>query len=208
MAKRLTKQEKWERYLDIADDLCDMMRPLHKKGKLNKKDVFERRAGIIAEEIKRAPDTHSGLISVEGMKQKNPTKDHFTGRKASGRLILKKIMAGHSVQRIAAILAWSTRVHYVSRQENEELKKVDTKKTIKSRRVVQWEYSQVVSQMVPFKPRRKQKNVYIIHGIEYNSLGEGAAANNCKTTDVYYRCITSKSKKYCDWKVRKLDDKV
>jgi len=199
MAK-LTKQQRWERYLDIADDLCDMMRPLHEKGKLFKRDVFERRAGIIAEEIKRAPDTHSGLISIEGMKQKNPTKDHFTGRKASGRLILKKIMAGHSVQRIAAILAWSTRVHYISRQENEELKKVDSKKTIKSRRVVQWEYSQVVSQMVPFKPRRKQKYVYIIDGIVYKSAKDAMRVHNCSLTVLNSRCIKDKRGNYPNWK--------
>jgi hypothetical protein len=199
MAK-LTKQQRWERYLDIADDLCDMMRPLHEKGKLFKRDVFERRAGIIAEEIKRAPDTHSGLISIEGMKQKNPTKDHFTGRKASGRLILKKIMAGHSVQRIAAILAWSTRVHYISRQENEELKKVDSKKTIKSRRVVQWEYSQVVSQMVPFKPRRKQKYVYIIDGIVYKSAKDATRVHNCSLAVLNNRCIKDKRCNYPNWK--------
>lgn len=199
MAK-LTKQQRWERYLDIADDLCDMMRPLHEKGKLFKKDVFERRAGIIAEEIKRAPDTHSGLISEEGMKQKSPTKDHFTGRKASGRLILRKIMAGHSVQRIAAILAWSTRVHYVSKAENEALKKVDTKKSIKSRRDVAWEYSQVVSQMMPFVPRRKQKYVYIIDGVVYNTKKEVAAAYNCSVAVVNNRCIKDKRGNYPNWK--------
>lgn len=204
MAKELTKQEKWERYLDIADEICDMMRPLHEKGKLYRKDVFERRAGLIAEEIKRAPNTYSGLISTEGMKQKNPTLDHFTGRKASGRLILKKIMAGHSVERIAAILAWSTRVHRVSRAENEALKKVDTKKVIKSRKDVAWEYSQVVSPMVPFTPRRKQKYVYNICDIVYNSRSEAALALGCTKADVYYRCVTSTSKKWFDWKREKI----
>jgi hypothetical protein len=203
MSRELTKQERWQRYLDIADDLCDMMLPLHKKGKLNKKDVFERRAGIIAEEIKRAPNTYSGLISVEGMKQKTPTLDHFTGRKASGRLILKKIMAGHSVERIAAILAWSTRVHRVARFENEELKKVDTKKPIKSRRDVEWEYSQAVSQMVPFVARRKQKYVYNIYGIEYNSKSEAATAHNCSEQTIHNRCINN-SKKWSNWKREKL----
>lgn len=206
MAKELTKEQRWERYLDIADDLCDMMRPLHEKGKLNQKHVFERRAGLIAEEIKRAPNTYSGLISIEGMKQKNPTLDHFTGRKASGRLILKKIMAGHSVERIAAILAWSTRVHRVSRAENEALKKVDTKKVIKSRRDVEWEYSRAVSPMVPYTPRRKQKYVYTIYGVVYNSTSDAASAHNCSERDIYYRCVTSKSKKWSDWKRKKLDN--
>jgi len=204
MAKELAKEQRWERYLDIADDLCDMMRPLHEKGKLNIKHVFERRAGLIAEEIKRAPNTYSGLISIEGIKQKNPTLDHFTGRKASGRLILKKIMAGHSVKRIAAILAWSTRVHRVSRAENEALKKVDTKKTIKTRRDVEWEYSQVVSPMVAFTPRRKQKYVYNIYDVVYNSTSEAAAAHNCSEKDIYYRCVTATSKKWSGWKRKKI----
>ncbi len=206
MSRELTKQERWQRYLDIADDLCDMMLPLHKKGKLFKKDVFERRAGIIAEEIKRAPNTYSGLISIEGIKQKTPTLDHFTGRKASGRLILKKIMAGHSVHRIAAILAWSTRVHRVSRTENEDLKKVDTKKPIKSRRDVEWEYSQVVSQMVPFTRRREQKHVYNIYGIGYNSKSEAAVAHNCSEQTIHNRCVVNKSKKWSDWKREKLNN--
>ena len=196
MAKRLTKEEKWKRYLDIAEELHIMIDALHKKGKLNTHESRERRAGIIAEEIKRAPDTHSGLISLNGMKQKIPTKDHYTGRKASGRLILKKILAGHSVERIASILAWSTRVHYVSRAENEALKKVGCKKNIKSRRDVAWEYQLVVSEMVPFEPRRKQKVVYFIDGVEYNSSKEAAEANRCSIQTAINRC---KNPKFPNW---------
>jgi hypothetical protein len=201
----LTKQEKWERYLDIADDLCLMMRPLHEKGKLHERSVFERRAGLIAEEIKRAPNTPSGFISIEGMKQKTPTLDHFTGRKASGRLILKKIMAGHSVKRIAAILAWSTRVHRVSRAENEALKKVDCKKPIKSRKDVAREYELVSAQMVPYKSRRMQKTFFIINGIEYNSAKDVAVAHSCSVNVVYTRC-KSNSKTFKNWQKKEIEN--
>jgi hypothetical protein len=70
------------------------------------------------------------------------------------------------------------------------------------------QYAAAGIELVPYIKKTKKKYVYIIHGIEYNNLSAAAVKNNCTEADVYYRCVTSKSKKYCDWKVRKLDNEI
>lgn len=195
----LTREQKWERYLEAAREIHACVDGLKAAGLAYNEATANRFAGIIAEWIFRCPEIHSGLISEEGMKQKTPTSDHYFGRKSSGVLVYKKILQGHSVERIAMIIASRSRVHYVSSQENTRLKQFDNKKLIKPKARILEEYSLAVSQMVPFKPRRKQKYVYIINEIEYNSAKEAAKANGCSIDVLNNRCLVDKRGNYPDW---------
>lgn len=195
----LTRAQKWERYLEAAEEIHACVDGLKFRNLAQKPDTADRFSGIIAEWIFRLPRIHSGLISVEGSKQKTPTCDHYFGRKSSGVLIYNQILAGQSVHRIAAILASRARVHRVSERENTALKKIDSKQLLKSKTRVMQEYAEAGIELIPFTRRREQKYVYIINGIEYNDIMDAAAATGCSHQTVKNRCVKDKRGKYPTW---------
>lgn len=195
----LTREQKWERYLEAAREIHACVDGLKAAGLAYNSDTANRFSGIIAEWIFRCPEIHSGLISEQGIGQKVPTSDHYFGRKSSGVLVYQKILAGHSVERIAAIIASRSRVHYVSNQENTLLKKFDNKKLIKSKARILEEYELAGINLVQYTRRRKQKYVYTINGIEYNSAKEASAALFCDIQTLNNRCLKDKRGKFPTW---------
>ncbi len=168
----------------------------------------KRAIGLITDGLYQCKPVHSGLVSksAEHLTVSKLTKEHFYSRARCASKIFQMLDAGTTEDQLTDFIIEACSVHYVTKLENTLL--VRYQQDTENYPTWQEQYAAAGIELVPYVKKSAKKNVYIIHGIEYNSLGEGAAANNCKTTDVYYRCITSKSKKYCDWKVRKLDNEI
>jgi len=163
--------------------------------------------GLIRNGIFDCPAIDSGLVSEKGqhLKKSELTKEHFYPRQASAFKMFEMLDAGATFDDLVAFIKKVCQVHYVTNEENIALKPYQ--KLGSGYDTWEEQYDAVGIKLVPYvrkKPIRKQKYVYIIHKIEYNSKSEAAAAHDCSEQDIYYRCITSTSKKYCDWKVRKL----
>lgn len=198
MAKTLTKQERWERYLESAEMLFAFVEGLKITGKINNPRIVNKLCGLIAEELYRVPATNIGLISENAAKSKKKTPDHYHGRKASGDLICKMILRGCSIQRIA-LLIWSrSRVIYVTSAENTRLKKFDGKNPYKTFKEAMSEYSAAnVSKLIPYS----QKTIYLIDGIEYTAI-EACTTYKISAQTLKNRCTKDKRGKYPTWQVK------
>jgi hypothetical protein len=168
----------------------------------------KRAIGLITDGLYQCKAVHSGLVSksAEHLTVSKLTKEHFYSRARCAVKIFQMLDDGTSENQLVDFIIEACSIHYVTKRENIDL--IPFQKNIKDYPTWQEQYAAAGIELVPYVKKSAKKNVYIIHGIEYNSLSDGAKANNCKTTDVYYRCITSKSKKYYDWKVRKLDNEI
>jgi hypothetical protein len=196
MAKRLTKQEKWDRNLRAARMIRACVNGLIADGIADDEDVMDEFSGIIAEWIFRNPVRHSGYISVEALNSsKIPTDDHYFGRKSSGILLYRYALRGASVKRLAYIIASRSRCHQVTSEQNTELKKHDTRGLLKPKSVIKAEYDSAEIVMV-----KKQIVVYIINDIEYDTLTAAALAHNTSPITVKNRCTQDKRGKFPSWK--------
>lgn len=196
MAKKLTNQEKWERNLRSARMIRACVNGLIADGIAKDEDVIDEFSGIIAEWIFRNPVRWSGFISAEALKSsKTPTYDHYFGRKSSGMLVYMYALRGASIKRLAYIIASRSRCHKVTSEENTELKKHDSKGLLKPKPVVASEYVNANIQLI-----KEQIPVYIINGIEYDTLTAAAEANGCSMITAKNRCTQDKRGKFPDWK--------
>lgn len=196
MAKKLTKQQKWERNLRSARMIRACVNGLIADGIAEDEDVIDEFSGIIAEWIFRNPVRWSGLISLEALKSpKTPTNDHYFGRKSSGMLVYKYALRGASIKRLAYIIASRSRCHKVTSEENTELKKHDNKELLKPKPMIASEYANANIQLI-----KEEIPVYIINGIEYDTQTEAAKAHNCSVQTVVNRCTNDKRGKFPDWK--------
>jgi virulence-associated protein VapD len=155
-------------------------------------DALDFAIGLIAEGIHRLKPRHTGLISVEanqpGVKI---CKEHFFGRLSSAKKLIQKIAEGKwSDTRLVQFINSRSRVHYTTSRENQELRKYAH---------LHWReaYRRVDIQLVKFVPRRTQKCVYRINGIDYN-ITDAAKKYNCTKAVVIYRCY-AKSIKWIKW---------
>jgi hypothetical protein len=162
-------------------------------------DTLDFATGLVAEGIHRLKPRHTGLISV---KANHPgvkiCKEHFFGRLASAKKLMQKIAEGKwSDPRLVQFINSRSRVHYTTSAENQELRNHDH---------LHWReaYRQAGIQLVQFAPRRKQKCVYNIDGIDYN-VTDAAKKYNCTKAVVAYRC-TSKSKKWAKWQRNNMNE--
>jgi hypothetical protein len=196
MAKKLTKQEKWERNLRAARMIRGCVNGLIADGIAHDEDVMDEFSGIIAEWIFRNPVRHSGYISLEALNSsKTPTDDHYFGRKSSGILLYQYALRGASIKRLAYIIASRSRCHQVTSEQNTELKKHDTRGLLKPMPVIKAEYASAGIEMI-----KKQIPVYIINDIEYDTLTEAAAAHNISSVTVKNRCTQDKRGNFPTWK--------
>lgn len=196
MAKKLTNQEKWERNLRSARMIRACVNGLITDGIAEDEDVIDEFSGIIAEWIFRNPVRWSGFISLEALKSsKTPTYDHYFGRKSSGMLVYMYALRGASIKRLAYIIASRSRCHKVTSEENTELKKHDNKQSLKPKPMIASEYANANIEII-----KEQIPVYIINGIEYDTLTEAAVAHNITSVTVKNRCLQDKRGNYPDWK--------
>lgn len=172
----------------------------------NEPDERYRAIGLITDGIYQCKPVHSGLVSksAEHLTVSKITKEHYHSRKRCARKIFAMLDEGATLDQLTDFIIEACSVHYVTKAENHLL--VRYQKDIENYPTWQEQYAAAGIELVPYIKKSVQKYVYIIDEIEYKNLNEAAEANNCKITDVYYRCITSKSKKYSNWTVRKLDN--
>lgn len=154
--------------------------------------------GLIAEGLHRMKPIHTGLISEAANKKGvKICKEHYFGRLASAKLIMKKIAERKwSDKRLVQFIKSRSRVHYTTSQENTILRNYDHLYWTKA-------YAAAGIKLVPFVPRNK-KYVYNIDGIVYNSIHDAAQKYNITTANVRYRA-DSKSKKWTEWKKVKIE---
>jgi hypothetical protein len=124
--------------------------------------------GLIAEGLHRMTPIHTGLISEEASKRKvKICKEHFFGRTASARIIMKKIGEGKwSDERLVLLIKSRCRVHYTTSAENMKLRKYDHLHWRKA-------YEAAGIKLIPFVDARP-KYVYSVAGKVYNTLNEVA----------------------------------
>lgn len=197
----LTKEEKWNRYLESAELIMSFIDGMRINGLLDNPRQVNKVTGLIAEELHRVPTTPIGLISKKAAKLKRtPTADHYFGRKASGELIFKMIMRGCSLERIA-LLIWSrTRIIWVTSAENTLLKKFDGKNPHKTWNEVMGEYSAANIHLIKHERKKKpQKYVYLIEGVVY-TRDEACEKFNISPATLTTRCTSEAKKgKFTEW---------
>lgn len=196
MAKKLTKQDRWDRCMQAAIRIKACINGLKAEGLEDDPETVIFFSGIIGEWIYRLPFDQSGLISKKAASSKRaPTSDHYYGRTASGQLIYREVVNGASAERIAYILRSRCRVHLVTSAENTKLKSVDCKKHLKSKKQIQEEYKAVGITLIPRV--RKQKYVYLIDGVKY-SKDEAMNKFNVSLNQLMYR-VNHPGKKWETW---------
>ena len=174
MAKKLSNQEKWQRNLRAARMIRACVDGLIAEGIADDDDVANEFSGIIAEWIFRNPVRHSGYISREAMDSwKTPTDDHYFGRKSSGVLVYRYARAG----------------------ANTLLKAFDCRSLLKTKTQIASEYEAASIHLV-----KKIKTVYIIDGIEYDTLSDVARAWDITLPTVKNRIYNDKRGNYPTWK--------
>lgn len=197
----LTKQERWERYLESAELIMAFIDGMRINGLLNNPRQVNKVTGLIAEELHRVPTTSIGLISKKAAKLKRaPTPDHYFGRKVSGEVIFKMIMRGCSIERIAMLIWSRTRIIWVTSKENTLLKKYDGKNPNKTWKEVLKEYSTAKIELIKHERKKKpHKYIYIIHGIVY-TRDEACEKFNITPTRLTNNCVgLDKRGKYTEW---------
>jgi hypothetical protein len=159
----------------------------------DKPDELSFVTGLIAEGIHRMKPIHTGLISESAsLKGVKICKEHYFGRLASAKLIIKKIAERKwSDERLVQLIKSRSRVHYTTSQENMILRNYDHLYWTKA-------YAAAGIKLVPFVPRNK-KYVYNIDGVMYNSIHDAATAHGVSPEISRYRCNT-RSKKWTGWK--------
>lgn len=196
MAKKLTKQDRWDRCMQAAIRIKACINGLKNDGLEKDPETVVFFSGIIGEWIYRLPFDQSGLISKKASNSKRaPTSDHYYGRTASGQLVYQQVVKGASAERIAYILRSRCRVHLVTSAENTKLKYVDCKKHLKSKKQIQDEYKAAGITLIPRV--RKLKYVYLIDGVKY-SKDEAMDKFNVSLNQLTYR-VNHPGKKWETW---------
>ncbi len=199
MAKRLTKQDRWDRCMQAAIRIRACINGLKAEGLENDPETVIFFSGIIGEWIYRLPFDQSGLISKKAANSKRtPTSDHYFGRTASGQLLYQQVVNGASAERIAYILRSRCRVHLVTSAENTKLKYVDCKKHLKSKKQIQEEYKAAGITLIPrVRKQKPHKYVYLIDDVVYTK-DEALNNFNISLSQLVYR-VNHPGKKWETW---------
>lgn len=194
----LSKQEKWERCLARARRIRACVNGLSAEDLLDEETINDF-SGIIAEWIHRCPVEWSGLISKAKLEEIKSgyayaTYDHWHGRKTSGELVFEQVVKGASLNRIAYILRSRSRVHKVTKTENNELKAHDTKIKFKGPGHARKEYTSAKIELI----NPDEILIYNICGIDY-SKKSAKIEFNIDQIELNKR-INSKTKKWSEWR--------
>ncbi len=148
--------------------------------------------GLVAEGLHRTTPIHTGLISIECNNRPKGTKvcrEHYFGRLASAKLIMRQIAKGKSFNRIVALIKSRSRVHYTTSDENNRLRKHGD---------MFWReaYKKAGIVLVPFVDRKIKK--IDIGGLVFSSAKEVSYEFDIPIDTVRQR-VKSSSKKWADW---------
>jgi len=119
MGKRLTPEQKYEAYSNLADcvienHLAFQNKPAHRKIMINsfRNSLFE------------SPITDSGLVSERGqhLKKEDLVKEHFYPRQASAYKMFEMLDVGATKDELTDFIKMVCQVHYVTKEENNALK--------------------------------------------------------------------------------------
>lgn len=194
----LTKQQKWDKCYNRALRIKACINGLSQEDLLDEETINDF-TGIIAEWIHRCPVEWSGLTSKAKLEEIKSgysycTYDHWHGRKTGGELVFEQIIKGASLNRITYILRSRSRVHKVTKAENNKLKKYDTKLKIKGPGQSNKEYLAAKIELID----PDEILVYNICEIEY-SKNSAKKEFGIDQKELNKR-INSKSKKWTLWK--------
>lgn len=202
MGKKLTAQDKWDRAYKIAELIHASMDGIKRANLHLSEDHMDWYAFEVAQLIYGQPDEVTNYMSKKLLEALDSGSgkvcyEHYFGRKASGRLIIKKVLAGHSIARIAAIIRSRSRVNRVTSAENTRLKKFSSSMDLlKTKAQIQHEYNCAGIELVYVTPKI---TMYIIDGIEY-SKDEAMEKFDIDYGKLYSRCnSTAKRGKYTTW---------
>lgn len=136
-----------ENYFNYAKNLIKIY-----KGLKNSPDGDRLFVDIVRHTIFDKKPIRSGLVSESGSNLgiTELTKEHFYPRKKTADLILKKLKHGHiSPERLCLLIMSRCRVHLVTPEENQRLRKFQTDENIKTWR---HEYEAAGIKLVPWTP--------------------------------------------------------
>lgn len=158
--------------------------------------------GLIRNGIFDCPSIDTGLVSEKGqhLTKTQLTKEHFYPRQASAHTMFEMLDAGATFDDLVAFIKKACQVHYVTSEENNALKPYQ--KLGSGYNTWEEQYAAVGIKLVPYikkKRAHKQKYVYIIDGIEYNSIIDVMKKYDCSQPTVNNRCIYDKRNKYPTW---------
>jgi hypothetical protein len=148
--------------------------------------------------IFKLPSIKTGFASQEALKlpSNKRTPEHFYGRTESAERLIKELKEnpGRSDKAIVAFLKSRSRIHYVTKSENMALRTY-SKKNPKTH----WRksYRECCSKLVRYEIKIKQKYLYIVDDVVYNSLKEVATMFGISVAGARNRFF--KSKKYTTW---------
>lgn len=169
-------------------------------------DERKRAIGLITDGFHQCKAIHSGLVSenAQHLKVSQMTKDHYLSRKKGAIKIFEMIDAGATIDELTAFVIEVCNVHYVTKRENLDL--IPYQKNTALYPTWQEQYAAAGIKLVPYIKKSNKKYVYIINEIEYNSPNDAAIANDCKISDVYYRCIKSNSEYFSAWTIKQIKE--
>ena len=148
--------------------------------------------------IFKLPSIKTGLASQEALKlpSNKRTPEHFYGRTESAERLIKELKENpdRSDKAIVAFLKSRARIHYVTKSENMALRTY-SKKNPKTH----WRksYRECGIDLVEFAVIKKQKYVYMVDDVVYNTLKEAATIYRISVEGARNRFF--KAKKYPNW---------
>ena len=160
-------------------------------------DVSEKLiVSMIRGQLFHLPDILTGMVSIEAqdLEWNKRTKEHFYGRTESARRLIQEIKQNpaRSDTALVAFVKSRCRVHQVTSKQNQDLK---TYHSLNPN--AHWRKAYAACGITLIKPERKQKYIYFIDGVAYNSLQEIADNHNLSLEGARSRFF--KAKKFPTW---------
>lgn len=153
--------------------------------------------------IFKLPQIKSGLTTRAALElpQDKRTPEHFYGRTESALRLIKELIENpnRSDKALVAFLKSRSRVHYVTKKEN-----MDLRFYMKKNPTDHWRkaYLACCSELIECKPNKNKKRVYIVDDTIYNTVKEAAIAHNLSVEGARNRFL--KSKKFPNWVIKEL----
>jgi hypothetical protein len=146
------------------------------------------------------PIIFTGFVSKKGqhLKVSELVKEHFYPRQASAHKMFEMLDAGVTKEELTAFIIKVCQVHYVTKEENEALKKFQ--KIGSGYDTWEEQYEAAGIELVPYVRKTAKKYMYIIEGVRYNNILDVMKKYNCSQGAVNNRCLKDKRGLYPDWK--------
>jgi hypothetical protein len=150
MGKRLTDEQKREKYDTVADCIIDNHQLYHDKPR-HRKTMIDGFRNILFD----SPRTFSGFVSEKGqhLKANELVKEHFYPRQASAYKMFEMLDAGVTKDELINFIKMVCQVHYVTKDENEDLKSYQ--KLGSGYNTWEEQYAAAGIKLVPYIPKKR-----------------------------------------------------